>query len=123
KYMDHVQHQDFHINHRSIWRHKKKDGAIIMVEVTADNILYHGQPARLILANDVTEKLNAEAQLVRHRVMEKELISETTIQAQEKEREELGKELHDNINQILASTKLYLEMALKGDSDLVEEAV
>ena len=94
-----------------------------MVDVTADNIIYHDQPARLILANDVTEKLNAEAQLVRHRVMQQELISETTLQVQEKAREELGKELHDNINQILASTKLYLEMAKGGNAKLVQEAI
>ena len=115
--------KNIHSNNRGIWRHKKKDGTIIMVDVTADNIIYHDQPARLILANDVTEKLNAEAQLVRHRVMQQELISETTLQVQEKAREELGKELHDNINQILASTKLYLEMAKGGNEKLVHEAI
>ena len=115
--------KNIHSNNRGIWRHKKKDGTIIMVDVTADNIIYHDQPARLILANDVTEKLNAEAQLVRHRVMQQELISETTLQVQEKAREELGKELHDNINQILASTKLYLEMAKGGNAKLVQEAI
>ena len=115
--------KNIHANNRGIWRHKKKDGTIIMVDVTADNIIYHDQPARLILANDVTEKLNAEAQLVRHRVMQQELISETTLQVQEKAREELGKELHDNINQILASTKLYLEMAKGGNAKLVQEAI
>ena len=115
--------KNIHSNNRGIWRHKKKDGTIIMVDVTADNIIYHDQPARLILANDVTEKLNAEAQLVRHRVMQQELISETTLQVQEKAREELGKELHDNINQILASTKLYLEMAKGGNEKLVQEAI
>ena len=124
KYLQHVSDDaNLQSNNRGIWRHQKKDGTIIMVDVTADNLIYHGQEARLILSNDVTEKLNAEAQLVRHRVMEKELISETTIQVQEKEREELGKELHDNINQILASTKLYLEMAKTGSPDLVNESI
>src|SRR6185295_18927541 len=49
-----------------------------------------------------------------HRIMQQKLITEAAIQVQEKEREEIGKELHDNINQILASTKLYLELALGG---------
>ena len=124
KYLKYVNDEmNLHSNNRGIWRHKKKDGTVIMVDVTADNIIYHDQPARLILANDVTEKLNAEAQLVRHRVMEQELISETTLQVQEKAREELGKELHDNINQILASTKLYLEMARGEKESLVQEAI
>lgn len=34
-----------------------------------------------------------------------------TIEGQEKEKRKLGMELHDHINQILASTKLYLEIA------------
>jgi PAS domain S-box-containing protein len=106
-----------------IWRHKKKNGSMINVDVIADDILYKGQQARLILANDITEKLRAEAELVRHRIMRQELITETTIQVQEKEREELGKELHDNINQILASTKLYLELARSGNNELLPEAL
>jgi two-component system sensor histidine kinase UhpB len=38
-------------------------------------------------------------------------MTEVAIEAQEKEREEIGKELHDNVNQILASIKLHLELA------------
>src|SRR5688572_27039092 len=38
-----------------VWRHKKKDGTIIMVNIIANDIMYLGQPARLILAHDVTE--------------------------------------------------------------------
>lgn len=106
-----------------IWRHRKKDGTIIMVDLIADDIIYKDQPARLTLAHDITEKLKAEAELVRHRIMQQEIITETTILVQEKEREEIGKELHDNINQILASTKLYLELARTGNKDLLPEAI
>lgn len=38
---------------------------------------------------------------------------EITIRAQEREREEIGTELHDNINQILSSAKMYLETAIE----------
>lgn len=106
-----------------IWRHKKKDGSVIMVDIIADSITYQDRAARLILANDVTEKLNAEAELISHRIMQQELITEAAIQVQEKEREELGKELHDNINQILASTKLYLELALGGNRETFNAAI
>lgn len=36
------------------------------------------------------------------------LVYTTTVQAQQEERESLGKELHDNINQVLATTRLLL---------------
>jgi len=106
-----------------VWRHKKKNGTVIMVDIIADDILYKGEQARLILAHDITEKLKVEAELVRNRIMQQELITETTILAQEKEREELGKELHDNVNQILASTKLYLELARNGNEEILFEAI
>jgi PAS domain S-box-containing protein len=123
RYISYTNKERVTSNSRGIWRHKKKDNTVIMVDVIANDILYHDVDARLILANDITEKLNAEAELVRHRIMQQELIKETTIQVQEKERDELGKELHDNINQILASTKLYLEMARNGNEQVMFQAI
>ena len=45
-------------------------------------------------------------------------LTEAVITAQENERADLGRELHDNINQILTTTRLYLEYARdqKGDT-------
>jgi len=106
-----------------IWRHRKKNGSIIMVDMTTDIIRYNNEEAILVLSNDVTEKLKAEAELVRHRNIHQEIITETKIRAREQEREELGKELHDNINQILASTKLYLELARTGNKNLLQDAI
>ncbi|MBI3803719.1 MAG: PAS domain S-box protein [Nitrospirae bacterium] len=42
-----------------IWRTQKKDGTIINVEITSDIILFSGRKAKLVLANDVTERLRA----------------------------------------------------------------
>lgn len=39
-------------------------------------------------------------------------VTEATIKGQEKEREQLALELHDNINQILATSQLYLDFSL-----------
>jgi PAS domain S-box-containing protein len=123
KYMAAVARKATGRERHGIWRHKKKDGTLIMVDIIVNDIIYEKQEARLILGTDVTEKLRAEAELVRHRAMRQQIITETTIQVQEKEREEIGKELHDNINQILASTKLYLELARGENSGLFPEAI
>jgi PAS domain S-box-containing protein len=106
-----------------IWRHKKKDGTVIMVDMVTDDTIYQNETATLTLAEDVTERLKAESELVHNRLMQQEIITETTIEAQEKEREEIGKELHDNINQILASTKLYLELARSRNEALLWDAI
>ncbi|WP_315819539.1 sensor histidine kinase [Paraflavitalea speifideaquila] len=39
------------------------------------------------------------------------MIAQAVVNAQEKERADIGKDLHDNVNQILTTAKLYLEMA------------
>jgi signal transduction histidine kinase len=49
--------------------------------------------------------------LLEERVKSQKQIAEAIIKAQEQERKQLGQELHDNINQILATTKLYLDIA------------
>ena len=40
----------------SLWKHKRKDGSIIFVEITSHSINYNGKKARFVLANDITEK-------------------------------------------------------------------
>ncbi|HEV8287157.1 MAG TPA: PAS domain S-box protein [Chitinophagaceae bacterium] len=122
KYLEHTSKAIQGTTRSGTWRHKKKDGTIIMVDVIADDIIFKDNPARLILANDVTEKLKAEAELSRQFFLRQKLITETTMQAQEKEREEIGKELHDNINQLLAASKLYLEIVLTGKQESLMEA-
>jgi two-component system, NarL family, sensor histidine kinase UhpB len=70
-------------------------------------------PVRMIgVLADVTEKIGLQEQLNWQKLQLQKNLTEATIQAQEKEREELGRELHDNINQILASSKMYLNLGM-----------
>lgn len=55
------------------------------------------------ISTNITEIISRQ-QLVKQRE-----IAETTILAQEKERTEIGKELHDNVNQLLATARLMIE--------------
>ena len=45
------------------WRHCKKDGTIIEVEITSHSLPFSGRPARLVLAHDVTERQRATTAL------------------------------------------------------------
>lgn len=46
-----------------IWRHRKKDGGLIDVEITWSRISFQGRDASLVLANDITERRRAERNL------------------------------------------------------------
>ncbi len=56
------------VNEAGLWKHCKKDGAIIDVEITSHVFDYDGRRAELVLASDITERKRVEA--------EREVISE-----------------------------------------------
>jgi len=47
----------------SIWNHIKKSGEKITVEITTYNFLYNNKGARLVLINDITERIKAQKEL------------------------------------------------------------
>jgi two-component system, cell cycle sensor histidine kinase and response regulator CckA len=61
--MDRLSKIDAGVNHAGIWKHKKKDGTQIDVEITTHDLTFSGTSARLVLANDVTERMRAEERL------------------------------------------------------------
>jgi two-component system, NarL family, sensor histidine kinase UhpB len=99
-----------------ICRHKKKNGEIILVEVTFYKIDYSGKIAMQVQINDVTERFRLEKELAEQQKIKQLHITEAVLTAQEKERKGIGEELHDNINQILATSKLFLSTALQESS-------
>jgi two-component system, NarL family, sensor histidine kinase UhpB len=74
-----------------------------------------GRAIRIIgAANDITEKRKLEKALQEDKIRQQKAIAEATIRGQENERQQLGIELHDNITQILATARIYLESAMSG---------
>ncbi len=53
-----------------IWRHRKKDGKLVEMEINSHPVVFDGKNAWLSLAIDVTERLNLEAQLRQSQKME-----------------------------------------------------
>jgi len=45
------------------WKHRKRDGGVINVEITSHQLTFAGRRAELVLGNDVTERTKAEAAL------------------------------------------------------------
>ncbi|RYY90657.1 MAG: PAS domain S-box protein [Chitinophagaceae bacterium] len=105
------------------WIHCKKNGQQIFVEVISHPIEYNGRPAILILAKDVTRNIELQNELLEEKIAHQREIARATVMVQEKERNEIGRELHDNVNQILTSVKLHLEFMGNDDMDLEKHRV
>ena len=71
------------------------------------------------LAKDITQQMLYVEQL-------QMAVAKARIETKEKERDEIGKELHDNVTQMLASAKMYLSHVLKyptHEEDLIPKTV
>ena len=65
------------------------------------------------ISTDITERYRLEEERLQKQIEQQKEITLVTLQAREAERNELGRELHDNINQILATIKLQLSHCLE----------
>jgi PAS domain S-box-containing protein len=91
-------------------------------------ILYKGgKPVRILGAiRDLTEQKKLEKQLTDEQVKRHKAITQATIAAQEKEKANISRELHDNVNQILMSGKLFMETAKRSPEqkcELLDKAI
>ncbi|MBK9530890.1 MAG: PAS domain-containing protein [Chitinophagaceae bacterium] len=102
------------------WEHayrvSRKDGSVAKVFVRA-SIIRHadGKAYRMIGAiQDLSRQKELEEKLEQEILLKEKQIEDAAEDARETERSDIGKELHDNINQLLGASRMYLEMAKRG---------
>jgi PAS domain S-box-containing protein len=94
-----------------IWQ--KSKARYIWLLVSADPILDEEGKLRHVVCSftDITERKKLEQELLEKQVNHQRQITQATIDGQENERREIGRELHDNIGQQLTTIKLFLDLA------------
>ncbi|RYE21210.1 MAG: PAS domain-containing sensor histidine kinase, partial [Sphingobacteriales bacterium] len=75
----------------------RRDGELKHIEIISSHIIYQSKPAVIATIIDITDK-----------VMEEQRISQAITQIQEQERMQIGMDLHDNVNQLLSASSIYL---------------
>ena len=87
-------------------------------------ILYRqGKPVRILGAiRDLTEKKKLQQQLLQEQEQKHKAVNQAGIAAQEAERSDISRELHDNVNQLLMSAKLFMNSA-KTDREKADEHI
>jgi PAS domain S-box-containing protein len=86
-------------------------GSSIMSTRTEKGRIYNG------ILFDITGQKDLEKRLIEEEGRKKSELIKAIMEAQEKERREISSELHDNVNQILTTCKLLLEIARNSPSD------
>jgi PAS domain S-box-containing protein len=94
-----------------------KNGSTHWIEAKVIPTLdYRGHVVRIDgICNDITQRVKLRYKLSEEKRKKQQQITAAVITAQENERSFLGEELHDNINPILATAKLYMECATSTD--------
>jgi PAS domain S-box-containing protein len=99
------------------YRFRCADGSYKYLSDKGYIIYKEGIAVRAIGAiQDLTEKRRMEEEMVQQKEKERLRINQAMITGQEYERNEISKELHDNVNQILSSAMIMLSTA-RGNTD------
>ena len=103
-----------------------KDGELRNISAKSIIVRNKSKVERAVgVLQDITDVTNLQHRLLVQEVKKQKEISHISIKAQEKEREEIGKELHDNVNQLLAVAKVLLDAArtsLQAPNEFVEKS-
>ena len=75
--LDNVAHLSTGLEKGGRWRHRRKDGSLIDVEIMSHDLDWTGRQARLVLAMDITERTRAEERLSRSEESYRKLVEES----------------------------------------------
>lgn len=94
-----------------------KSGRLYWLRIQGQPLVQeHGSDEQcFIIGTDITYKTSLEIKLTEERRAVQREVTNAILTAQENERADIGRDLHDNLNQILVVTKMYLNMALKNE--------
>lgn len=80
------------------------------LDLWQENHIYPSADGITVFIRNITEKKKLELELIDRQKKEQQQMIAAAIEAQEKERNAIAIELHDNVNQILVGTKVMLSM-------------
>lgn len=102
-----------------------KTGKPVWALINATPLLNKDGEVQTIISSfiDITERKRLEQKLLVDQLNHQRQLTQASIDSQEKERREIGKELHDNIGQQLTTIKLFLDLAKSTADETTAEMI
>ena len=98
-------------------------GERIWLMLNSDPILDENNQVKHVVhsVTNITERKKLEQKQISEKISHQRQLTQATLDGQEAERKEIGKELHDNIGQQLTTIKLFLDLASSTADDNTHE--
>ena len=125
RFLEDVKQLSPEVRTAGVWKHKRKDGTIISVEIFKDDIVYKGKQVRLVLANDITEKLLTADKLKDSHNELRDLASHLQ-DIREEERAVIAREIHDELGQQITGLKMdvsWIAKRLKTEDNTIQQKI
>ncbi|MFT3749659.1 MAG: PAS domain S-box protein [Agriterribacter sp.] len=95
-----------------VWKHHKIDETIISVEIFVHSMIIDGLKTKLVLAHDITQKVEAEKKQTEY-LEQIRMLTGYLQEVRETERKNIAREIHDELGQQLTVLKMEIAWIIK----------